>query len=303
MKAIANYDDFTILHDENMGRVLTSKKSYVVGDILWQENTFIYSSNSFQDMIEPHNELIEMAFQTEISDNISVILNELTELNQIKSLDTAKNFLLLLAITILRSASATKDNDIHQAQLFTLLHKCDNNTLSSYSSSHNDLNIQKNDQYDEQDHQLKDVTNSSYIQSKLALLDQLTCHHLDECMADIQFIRDQYPSLIPTHITDETAGRLIGILNTNQVELETRGSALFPFTSILQHNCHFNCSFNTHGNTLYMVANKDISPNDRLSIDYGDHLYRPTSERQIHLLDTYGFLCQCSMCVGEFFRD
>uniref|UniRef100_A0AAV1UG49 SET domain-containing protein n=1 Tax=Peronospora matthiolae TaxID=2874970 RepID=A0AAV1UG49_9STRA len=58
-----------------------------------------------------------------------------------------------------------------------------------------------------------------------------------------------------------------------------------------------NCSFTTFDSTLWMTAIRSIVPGDALSIDYGNFFYRPTSERQESLLDSYGFICTCEACV------
>ena len=65
-----------------------------------------------------------------------------------------------------------------------------------------------------------------------------------------------------------------------------------------EHSCYPNCSFTTHGHTLYMTAIRDISVGERISIDYGNNFYQPTSERVGSLLESYRFTCKCPMCLG-----
>lgn len=114
----------------------------------------------------------------------------------------------------------------------------------------------------------------------------------------IASFRERYPEAIPSTISNEVAARLLAILNTNQVELETIcGSGLFVVTAILEHSCCPNCSFSTNNDILYLTAIKDITVGDRLSIDYGNNFYRPTEERQRELLETYGFTCSCPQCT------
>jgi hypothetical protein len=59
-------------------------------------------------------------------------------------------------------------------------------------------------------------------------LDSLTAANLEECVADISLFRKAYPKVIPKSVSNDIAGRLLGLLNTNQLELEQLGgSGLF----------------------------------------------------------------------------
>jgi hypothetical protein len=51
------------------------------------------------------------------------------------------------------------------------------------------------------------------------------------------------------------AGRLLGVLNNNQMELESLGgSGLFPATAVVEHSCAPTCSFTTAGARLYLAC-------------------------------------------------
>ena len=133
----------------------------------------------------------------------------------------------------------------------------------------------------------------------LYLLDQLTGHNVSECTDDVRQFRASVPNVLPKGLTDAECGRLLAVLNTNQLELESLGgSGLFIKTAICEHSCDPNASFWTDGSTLAMVAIRDIAAGDRLSIDYLNNFYRPTPERVESLSASYGFQCCCSLCVG-----
>ena len=135
----------------------------------------------------------------------------------------------------------------------------------------------------------------------LALLSQLTPGvHLSELQDTIRTFRHAYPRILPADMSDYQAAMCLGILNTNQVELEDfGGSGLFVGTAIMEHSCAFNCSYTTRGSTLYMTATRNIAPGDRLSIDYDNNFYSPTLVRKISLYESYGFLCTCPLCDGD----
>lgn len=92
----------------------------------------------------------------------------------------------------------------------------------------------------------------------------------------------------------------MGVLNNNQMELESLGgSGLFPTAAILEHSCAPTCSFTTEGSRLFLTCIRPLKRGQRLSIDYGNLHYRPTSERRAFTLEKYGFPCTCERCVGQ----
>ncbi|KAH7460298.1 uncharacterized protein KRP23_14666 [Phytophthora ramorum] len=80
-------------------------------------------------------------------------------------------------------------------------------------------------------------------------------------------LRRQLPDIFPTGFSDQQMATLIGV-------------------------------FTTFDSTLWMTAIRPIAPGDALSIDYGNFFYRPTSERQETLFESYGFVCTCEACVS-----
>ena len=60
---------------------------------------------------------------------------------------------------------------------------------------------------------------------KLHYFDKLTAVNLENCINDISAFRVAYPKVIPKSVTNSEAGRLLAVLNTNQLELEELGGA------------------------------------------------------------------------------
>jgi SET and MYND domain-containing protein len=115
----------------------------------------------------------------------------------------------------------------------------------------------------------------------------------------IRQFRSMFPKLIPKQITDEIVGKLLGVLRTNQHELEDiGGSGLFVKSAIMEHSCYPNCSFTTNRNHIYVTAIRPIQPGERLTIDYANDYYSPSAQRIEYLQETYGFVCDCNACQG-----
>ena len=126
----------------------------------------------------------------------------------------------------------------------------------------------------------------------------LQATNLAECVQNISDFRATTGGADHFGLPDAEVGWLLGVLNSNQVELEVGGSGLFTFTAIIEHSCAPNCSFTTAADELYMCAIRPISPGDRLSIDYCNGFYRCASDRQTDLKETYAFDCSCHTCSG-----
>lgn len=135
------------------------------------------------------------------------------------------------------------------------------------------------------------------MKTNLELFSALTAANIEECTENMQMFRERYPTVIPAAVTPSAAGALLGILNTNQIELEDIcGSGLFVGTAVAEHNCSPNASFSTSGNTLCITCIKDIAIGDRVSIDYGNYFYDCTPDRIRGLYETYNFICTCDTC-------
>jgi len=84
------------------------------------------------------------------------------------------------------------------------------------------------------------------------------------------------------------------------MELESLGgSGLFPAAAILEHSCLPTLSFTTHESKVFVTCIRLCAAGERLSIDYGNLHYRPTSERRNYTLEKYGFVCSCERCRDQ----
>jgi hypothetical protein len=99
---------------------------------------------------------------------------------------------------------------------------------------------------------------------KLSLLQPA---NLERCIETVEQIRMRHPNIIPSSITNEIAGRLLGILNNNQMELERfGGTGLFLNGCLCEHSCLPNSSYSTDYDpdtgvhTFSLVAIRDIHP-------------------------------------------
>lgn len=141
------------------------------------------------------------------------------------------------------------------------------------------------------------------MRAKLEMLSQLSAANATDCNRDIRAFRKKHPKWLPSELSDAHIASLLGILNTNQIELEDYGgSGLFVFAAIIEHNCRPNCSFTTSGHTIFVTATTAIQSGERLSLDYTNNFYHPTAERIAALQKTYGFQCNCESCVGPDIR-
>ena len=135
---------------------------------------------------------------------------------------------------------------------------------------------------------------------QLRMLNQLSAANMKECARDIKLFRKKHPKWLPKQMNDNQIAKLLGILNTNQMELdEIGGSGLFVVSAILEHNCNPNASFTTSNSTVYVAALKHIKVGDRISLDYTNDFYCSTEGRIESLNETYGFICDCKECSGS----
>ena len=139
------------------------------------------------------------------------------------------------------------------------------------------------------------------VHSNPTALDELLSFcfvNLDKCTQAAQLLQCNFPDLFTKTLTVSKIATLLAILNTNSHELEhLQGSGLFPTACMMEHACLPSCNFTTYGDELWITAIQPIEPNEALSIDYGNFFYRPTSQRQEMLKQSYGFDCICHGCT------
>ena len=258
------FEGTRVVLDSTKGRCLVNEgKSRKVGEILYIEDALIYSS--YLDDVEPDNLcLLEKVYGEKVCGYLDRIYEHLATFPKIECLDTARNLVQIVGVMYLKE-------------------QIDPATTAGAAA----FGIE--------------VPN---LAEKIELLEKLqpgTEESVAACVENITSFKKTFPNVFPNKgsISTETVGRLLAILNNNQVELEDfGGSGLFVGTAIMEHSCDFNCSYTTKDNKLYMTATKDIPVGARLSIDYGNLFFSPTEERQSYLLKSYGFVCDCDMCRG-----
>jgi hypothetical protein len=137
------------------------------------------------------------------------------------------------------------------------------------------------------------------------LLNDLMTVNMPEYLSVISKIRVEYPNIFSTTLSTDVIAHLLGILNTNQLEVisdEYCGSGLFLKTAVLEHSCAFNSTYYTDDFKLFLVATKNIACGESFTIDYGNNYNRPALERQESLFKSYGFKCSCESCTGPDFH-
>ena len=156
--------------------------------MIFTEKALVWGSFAEEQRLDKKvRKLYEKAYPKAVLRDIDELLDELSRLESVQSLDTAKNFLQLTALSVLRFK----------------------NEIAAISDFAN-------------------IANDFEISLKMHYLDSLTAANLEKCISDITLFRKAYPKVIPKSVSNEDAGRMLGILNTNQLELEELGgSGLF----------------------------------------------------------------------------
>jgi hypothetical protein len=255
-----NDEFYEIIKDPIVGRTLLLKRDSVPGEVLWVEKSFVFAMDSCDDWEKYQLDIFEAVYSKSILKNLSVDVQTISNFDNIESLDTAKNLVVLAAITLMR-----KKNILELFHILSKYYLC--STLSE-------------------------------LEEKFALIDQLSDAHFEQYADNVKQIKSTFPNLFPKSFSIHEISKFIGILNSSQLELDMGGSGLFPWTAIVEHSCDPNCSFTTHNNNLYFTTIKNVRSGDRLTIDYGNNYYHNTKDRIETLNSTYGFICRCTLCTG-----
>lgn len=111
-----------------------------------------------------------------------------------------------------------------------------------------------------------------------------------------QLLRQHLPATHKDVMTADQMIELTVLFNTNAHSLpDIQGSGLFLLGSLIEHNCEPNIHTSSTGTTLFVHAIDAISKGDSIAMSY-TRMYMPTSVRQQHLLNYYGFKCACKKC-------
>ncbi len=133
---------------------------------------------------------------------------------------------------------------------------------------------------------------------------QLAPNKLEECIAAVEKMRSRnlprVCEMFPPNVDNDTAGRILAILNCNSHQIENvGGSGVFLQASMMEHSCVPNCNFVTQDEDIFVIAIAPVQAGDALSIDYAQAFYRPVTERRAALERSHGFLCDCDGCFNQ----
>lgn len=107
---------------------------------------------------------------------------------------------------------------------------------------------------------------------------------------------------VKTCLSREKYEMLLEKYKRNAFNLDNTGNTISPGIlldgAIFNHSCNPNVSFSYNKGKMYFFANTDIKKGDELCISYID-ISMEYSERQKHLRERYGFLCDCQMCTDR----
>jgi len=101
-------------------------------------------------------------------------------------------------------------------------------------------------------------------------------------------------------INDEISG----YIKTNAIPMTSEKSGVFKVLSRCNHCCIPNARYfwNTIENQMYLIALKEINPNDEITISYGNTYFIPKILRQNHLRN-WNFNCGCSDCKNNLTEE
>ena len=80
-------------------------------------------------------------------------------------------------------------------------------------------------------------------------------------------------------------------------KMRTVGDGLFPTVCLLNHSCDSNVYKYFSGNSVVVLAAKNIEMGDEVTEGYFPHVQVcPRDERRVWLAEHYMFLCKCPAC-------
>ena len=79
--------------------------------------------------------------------------------------------------------------------------------------------------------------------------------------------------------------------------MRTVGDGLYPTVCLLNHSCDSNVYKYFSGDSIIVLAAKNIEMGDEVTDGYFPHVQVcPRDERRVWLAEHYMFLCQCPAC-------
>eukprot|EP01129_Flabellula_baltica_P013679 TRINITY_DN6400_c0_g1_i1.p1 TRINITY_DN6400_c0_g1~~TRINITY_DN6400_c0_g1_i1.p1 ORF type:complete len:436 (+),score=52.53 TRINITY_DN6400_c0_g1_i1:313-1620(+) len=102
-------------------------------------------------------------------------------------------------------------------------------------------------------------------------------------------------------ISVEDLASFIGITFTHSLSIPfIRGAGLFYFSSLLEHSCCQNTSYQIEKKSLHLIAMEPIGCSEPVTISYL-RPYLPKADRRTKLQEQYNFTCACLLCQPETF--
>jgi len=102
----------------------------------------------------------------------------------------------------------------------------------------------------------------------------------------------------PDGVTDGDAEMLV----SSKLFPPHKGWAVFPFLSLINHDCSPNSQvIFTEDNTALVITSRELASSEEVSISYVPTSL-PVVERRAQLRARYGFDCHCATCTSELGR-
>jgi hypothetical protein len=181
-----------------LGRCFTSQQSYHVGEVLFIENALVWASFAEGERLDKR---IRTLYEKAYPKAVTKNIEVL--LDELSGLQYIQSY-------------DTAKNLLQLIALTVLRHRNEIAAISSFVDAAGDLETSL----------------------KLHYLDKLTAVNLENCIQDIALFREAYPKVIPKSVTNDEAGHLLAVLNTNQLELEELGGSGLFVGKFSPHSLH-----------------------------------------------------------------
>lgn len=115
-------------------------------------------------------------------------------------------------------------------------------------------------------------------------------------------------SIFASNIETEKLIKFYGILKSNSYMIKNDqdgrciGAQLIDLHSLVNHSCEPNCVSSYDGTNVYMIALKDISSGEEITVSYTDTAKSRNIRKQF-LNENLFFDCQCNLCSSDEFSS
>eukprot|EP01083_Nonionella_stella_P128329 388844_1 len=101
---------------------------------------------------------------------------------------------------------------------------------------------------------------------------------------------------------DNIVNIILDIVTTNCISMNEHLKGLYATVCRINHECKPNAlwHWNKHSRCQYVVALKHIKTGEEITVSYISHKsYQTKMQRREHIVRTYGFYCECSLCTDD----